>query len=69
MSEPVLLVFNKENVLIHVGDPRIFSVEDIDDYIEYGYTLTTTTIDEYRKKNMTLYETKVFIDINVIATT
>lgn len=63
-SEPVLLVFATDKVLIHAGDPKTFDQELLDEYISSGFTLTTITIGEYRANNITLYNTKMFIDFS-----
>ena len=62
--EPVLLVFNHEGVLIHAGEHKNFSEADIINYASFNCTLTTVSIDEYRRLGLKLYKSKIQINFN-----
>lgn len=55
-DRPVLLVINKENVLIHIGDPAKFKKNLLAEYVMNGYTLRTITFKEWGESGYKLYE-------------
>jgi len=55
-NEPVMLLRNKDGMLIEVGHPTSFKGAAITKYLKDGYTIETITIAEYRAKELKLYQ-------------
>lgn len=54
-DEPVLMVVDKDNILIHVGDPKTFKKKLLAEYVVSGYTLKTITFKEWKELGAQLY--------------
>lgn len=61
-EHPVLIVANKEQVIIHVGDPTGFDSNEMVGYALAGYTMTTITIEAYREIDVRVYQTKLLVN-------
>lgn len=54
--EYVLMVIDRQDILIHVGSPETFDRELLADYAVNGMTIKTITFKEYQKFEYRLYE-------------
>jgi hypothetical protein len=55
IKQPVLIIINREGVLIHVGEPEGFSATVIYSYAMDGFTIKTITFEEWEEKKYKLY--------------
>lgn len=54
-DQPVLMVIDKDNILIHIGAPETFKKKLISDYVLSGCTLKTITFKEWKELGAELY--------------
>lgn len=55
-DEPVLLIRDKGGVLTVVGHPTSFKGSELMKYLQEGATFESTTITEYRRRELKLYQ-------------
>lgn len=54
-EQSVLMVIDKEGILIHIGAPATFKKKLLSEYVMNGYTLKTVTFKEWKELGAELY--------------